>query len=187
MWSQKFVGYVEANSAYAGEDETWWDEQRCSEAKKSSVAAFSVQMKLEVIRVSREDMRGHDLPTCQLTCNSAAQGRQIDRLGATIFSSLKLYNGDHFEPSQRILETGGCWRWIGSRGRFVAWWEFPTCSLWHRFAGGQSKASDFAQSETSEANCCSSFWGQNRRGVFTFGPRGRPVSVIGKTHKIFML
>ena len=108
--------------------------------------------------------RGHDLPTCQLTCNSAAQGRQIDRLGATIFSSLKLYNGDHFEPSQRILETGGCWRWIGSRGRFVAWWEFPTCSLWHRFAGGQSKASDFSQSETSEANCCSSFWGQNRRG-----------------------
>ena len=53
--------------------------------------------------------RGHDLPICQLAnCNSAAQGRQIDRLGATIFSSLKLYNGDHFEPSQRILETGGC-------------------------------------------------------------------------------
>ena len=158
MWSQKFVGYVFQLCLCR-----WrWDLVRWTamfRIKKNERCIVAVQMKLEVIRVSREDM------TCQFAnCNSAAQGRQIDRLGVTIFSSLKLCNGDHFEPSQRLLETEGCWRSIGSRGRFVAWWEFPTCSLWHRFAGGQSKASDFAQSETSEANCCSSFWGQNRRG-----------------------
>lgn len=159
MWSQKFVGYVFQLCLCR-----WrWDLVR--------TAMFRIKKKRALQRCCADEAgsnksfsRGHDLPICQLAnCNSAAQGRQIDRLGATIFSSLKLYNGDHFEPSQRILETGGCWRSIGSRGRFVAWWEFPTCSLWHRFAGGQSKASDFAQSETSEANCCSSFWGQNRR------------------------
>ena len=50
---------MSSNSAYAGEDETWWDEQRCSESKKNERCIVAVQMKLEVIRVSREDM------TCQ--------------------------------------------------------------------------------------------------------------------------
>ena len=54
-------------------------------SKKNEGCSVAVQMKLEVIRVSR-DM------TCQLTCNSAAQGRQINRLGVKKATFFKVWS-----------------------------------------------------------------------------------------------